>query len=107
MNQKAKFECGGCTGLIRFEYKKDKGFATLQMKLLAAAERREKIKRVSKLCRTAALCRYFFHSFSVKTCLISPPCLNWESFHGGFPLPRRAIRGIGVYTFIGQGRGYR
>ncbi len=44
VNQKVKFECGGCTGLIRFEYKKDKGFATVQMKLLAAAERREKIK---------------------------------------------------------------
>ncbi len=41
---KAKFECGGCVGLIRFEYKKEKEFATLQMKLLAAAERREKIK---------------------------------------------------------------
>jgi CRP/FNR family transcriptional regulator, cyclic AMP receptor protein len=42
--QKAKFECGGCSGLIRFEYKKDKGFATLQMKLLAAAERRQKVQ---------------------------------------------------------------
>ena len=41
--EKAKFECGGCTGLICFEYKKDKEFATVQMKLLAAAERREKI----------------------------------------------------------------
>lgn len=47
--QKAKFECGGCTGLIRFEYKKDKGFATLQMKLLAAAERRDKIKGVTEI----------------------------------------------------------
>lgn len=45
---KVKFECGGCTGLIRFEYKKDKGFATLQMKLLAAAERRDKIKGISE-----------------------------------------------------------
>ncbi len=44
---KSKFECGGCIGLIRFEYKKEKGFATLQMKLLAAAERREKIKEVA------------------------------------------------------------
>ena len=32
--QRAKFECGGCTGLIRFEYKKEKEFSTLQMKLL-------------------------------------------------------------------------
>lgn len=47
--EKAKFECGGCTGLIRFEYKKDKGFATLQMKLLAAAERRDRIKGVTEI----------------------------------------------------------
>ncbi len=46
--EKTKFECGGCTGIIRFEYKKAKGFATLQMKLLAAADRREKIKGVDK-----------------------------------------------------------
>ena len=35
--QKTKFECGGCTGIIRFEFKKEKEFATIQMKLLAAA----------------------------------------------------------------------
>lgn len=46
--QKAKFECGGCTGLIRFEYKKDKGYATLQMKLLVATERREKVEGVQE-----------------------------------------------------------
>lgn len=38
--QKNKFECGGCTGVIRFEYKKDKIYATIQMRLLASAERR-------------------------------------------------------------------
>jgi len=46
--QKSKFECGGCTGLIRFEFKKEKGFATLQMKLLAAAERREKMRHMDR-----------------------------------------------------------
>lgn len=46
--RKSKFECGGCTGLIRFEFKKEKGFATLQMKLLAAAEQRERMRHVDK-----------------------------------------------------------
>ena len=46
VTHKAKFECGGCTGLISFEYKKDKEFATVQMKLLAATERREKILEI-------------------------------------------------------------
>jgi len=52
--QRAKFECGGCAGLIRFEFKKEREFATLQMKLLAAAERREKTRHLD---RFAALLR--------------------------------------------------
>jgi len=47
--QKSKFECGGCSGIMRFEYKKEKEFATLQMKLLAAARKRERIKPIAGL----------------------------------------------------------
>ncbi len=43
---RAKFECGGCSGLIRFEYKKEKEFATLHMKLLATADRRARMQHV-------------------------------------------------------------
>jgi len=39
-SQKVKFECGGCSGLIRFEFKKEKEYATSQMKLLASAQKR-------------------------------------------------------------------
>jgi CRP-like cAMP-binding protein len=46
--RKVTFECGGCTGLIRFEFKKEKEFATLQMKLLAAAEQRAKMRHLDK-----------------------------------------------------------
>lgn len=38
--QKVKFECGGCSGLIRFEFKKEKAYSTTQMKLLASARKR-------------------------------------------------------------------
>ena len=44
--QKSKFECGGCSGIIRFEFKKEKEFATLQMKLLDAAQKRERMKPI-------------------------------------------------------------
>jgi CRP/FNR family transcriptional regulator, cyclic AMP receptor protein len=46
--QKSKFECGGCTGLIRFEFKKEREFATLQMKLLAAAEQRSRMRHIDQ-----------------------------------------------------------
>ena len=37
---KSQFDCGGCEGMIQFEYKKDKDFATLQMKMLKEGEDR-------------------------------------------------------------------
>ncbi len=46
--QRAKFECGGCSGLVRFEFKKEREYATLQMKLLAAAEQRAKMRHVEE-----------------------------------------------------------
>jgi len=45
---KTKFDCGGCKGLIRFEYKKEKGFSTLQMKLLSEAEERRRKQHLDK-----------------------------------------------------------
>jgi len=46
--RKVTFECGGCTGLIRFVFKKEKEFATLQMKLLAMAEQRAKMRHLDR-----------------------------------------------------------
>ncbi len=46
--QKTKFECGGCSGLVRFEFKKEREYATLQMKLLAAAEKRAQMGHVAE-----------------------------------------------------------
>ena len=46
--QKVKFECGGCSGLIRFEFKKEKGYATSQMKLLASQQKRAANKELSE-----------------------------------------------------------
>ncbi|MCI5158693.1 MAG: DUF4388 domain-containing protein [Candidatus Electrothrix sp. AUS1_2] len=43
-----KFECGGCTGLVRFEHKKETPCSTLQMKLLEASKRRAKSQLVGK-----------------------------------------------------------
>jgi CRP-like cAMP-binding protein len=46
--KRVKFECGGCTGLIRFEFKKEKDFATLQMKLLAVAEQKARMRHLDR-----------------------------------------------------------
>jgi CRP-like cAMP-binding protein len=46
--QNARFECGGCGGMITFEFKKEKDFATLQMKLLNETEERRKRQHLDK-----------------------------------------------------------
>ncbi len=46
--QKARFDCGGCDGLIRFEFKKERDFATLQMKLLNETEERRRRQHLEK-----------------------------------------------------------
>lgn len=45
---KSQFDCGGCEGLIHFEYKKEKDFATMQMKMLKVAENRRNRHLVEK-----------------------------------------------------------
>ncbi len=46
--QKTRYNCGGCEGLIHFEYKKDRDFVTLQMKLLEEAEQKRRKKHYEK-----------------------------------------------------------
>ena len=46
--QKTRYDCGGCEGLIHFEYKKDRDFATLQMKLLEEAEESRRKKHLER-----------------------------------------------------------
>ncbi len=46
--KKSRFECGGCSGLIRFEFKREKEFATLQMKLLAVDRKRRQAENWKK-----------------------------------------------------------
>ncbi len=47
--QRASFKCPGCTGSMRFEYKKEKGFSTLQMNLLRIADKKARKRHVEAL----------------------------------------------------------
>ncbi len=47
-SEKPRFNCGGCQGIIHFEFKKEKGFVTLQMKLLNQTEEKSRRQRLDK-----------------------------------------------------------
>ena len=44
----SRYDCGGCEGKIHFEYKRDKDFSTLQMKLLNEAEEKRRKKHLER-----------------------------------------------------------
>lgn len=46
--QKSRFDCGGCEGMVYFEFKKERDFATLQMKLLNETEERRRRQHLEK-----------------------------------------------------------
>ncbi len=97
--QKAKFECGGCVGIIRFEFKKEKEFATLQMKLLAAAERKDKIKLVvdfAGLLKSIDL----FKMLSDDDLMDLAALLTLEDYHWGFPICQKGDPGTSLYIII-------
>lgn len=97
--KKSKFECGGCTGIIRFEFKKEKEFATLQMKLLAAAERKDKIKLVADfagLLRTIDL----FKMLTDDDLLDLAALLTLDEYQWGFPICQKGDPGSGLFIII-------
>ncbi len=47
--RRASFRCPGCTGSMRFEYKKERGFSTLQMNLLRIADKKARKRHVEAL----------------------------------------------------------
>ncbi len=97
--QKTQFECGGCTGIIRFEFKKEKEFATIQMKLLAAAERREKLKSITRfagLLRTIEI----FQPLSDDDLLDLATMLKLEDYNWGFPILQKGDPASGLFIIL-------
>lgn len=97
--KKIKFECGGCTGIIRFEFKREREFATIQMKLLAASERREKLKSIS---RFAGLLRIIeiFQPLSDDDLLDLATLLKLEDYNWGFPILQKGDPASSLFIIL-------
>lgn len=97
--RKTKFDCGGCTGLIRFEFKKEKGFETQQMKLLAASERKEKIKSVARFAghlRTIDL----FEPLQDDDLLDLATLMKLNEYPWGFPIVQKGDPGTNLFIIV-------
>jgi len=97
--KKNRFECSGCEGRISFEYKQEKEYATVQMKMLAAAERKEKLKDISKF---AGLLReiQIFQPLSDEDLLDLATLLKLEKCPWGFPILQKGDVGDHLYIIL-------
>ena len=97
--KKVRFDCGGCTGIIRFEFKKEKGFQTIQMKLLAATDRKEKIRTTAVF---ADLLRKvdIFSSLTNDELLDLAALMELREYPWGFPILQKGDPGSYLYIII-------
>ena len=93
------FDCGGCGGRISFEYKQEKEFATVQMKLLATAQRKEQLKDISQF---ATLLRniQIFQPLSDEDLLDLATLLKVEKCPWGFPVLQKGDVGDHLYIIL-------
>lgn len=97
--QSGRFECSGCSGTIQFEYKKGKEYTTIQMKLLAAAERKEKIEEVSSVADYLSEIE-LFRPLSADDLVDLITLLQVKTFDYGFPICQLGDPGTHLYILL-------
>ncbi len=96
---KKKFGCSGCIGAIKFEYKKERDFTTLQMKLLVEAERKEKIRQVVKYTDSLKA-NALFGTLKDDEILDIAILLEYEDFVSGDTIARKGFPGNKLFIII-------
>jgi len=97
--KKNRFGCGGCVGNIHFEFKKEKQFTTPQMKMLANAMKREKIKPIAGLIE-ALKKNEIFTSLGEQDLLDLANLLVFKNFEVGMPVVRKDDPGTHLYIVL-------
>ena len=94
-----EFKCGGCGGVIKFEYKKAKNWSTLQMKLLVAADRKAKLKEVIRYVDDLRAID-LFSSLSDDDLLDLGTLLEFEHYDWGYFVSQKGQVGSKLYIII-------
>ena len=97
--KKSQFECSGCSGRICFEFKQEKEFTTVPMKLLVAAQRKEQSKNFSQF---AGLLRgiQIFQPLNDDDLLDLVTLLQIEKCPWGFPILQKGDVGNHLYIIL-------
>jgi CRP-like cAMP-binding protein len=100
--KKSRFDCGGCNGMIRFEFKKEKEFQTSQMRLLAVLERKDK---GDQIMRRASILRGLdvFKTLAEEDLLNLTELVEVREYSSGFPVVRQGEPAMHLYiVYTGQ-----
>jgi len=98
-SKKTVFECSGCTGSIKFEFKKAKEYATLQMKMLAALERKERTEAVASIALQLEEIE-LFKPLSSDDLADLTALLKIKEYSYGFPICQRGEPGTHLYIML-------
>lgn len=97
--ERNEYQCGGCGGIIKFEFKKERNFTTLQMRMLAAAERKEKLREVIKY--VAELREIdLFDTLNDDDLLDLATLLDFEHFDWGYFVSHKGEVGDKLYIIV-------
>ncbi|MDR3088326.1 MAG: DUF4388 domain-containing protein [Desulfobulbaceae bacterium] len=94
--RKTRFDCGGCDGVIRFEFKQEKNFQTAQMRLLAALERKGKsdqIMRYTNILRNLDI----FKTLGEEDMLNLAELIEVREYPWGFPIIAKGEPGMHLF----------
>jgi len=97
--KKTRFDCGGCDGIIRFEFKKEKSFQTAQMRLLAALERKDRsdqIMRHANMLRGLAV----FKTLPEEDLLNLAELVEVREYPWGIPIVRQGEPSPHLYIIV-------
>lgn len=98
-SKKTSYECSGCSSFIRFHSKKEKPYTTLQMKLLAEAEKKTKILAVTQfadLLRSISI----FSALGNDDLLDLAGLLELQKYDYGFPVVQKGMPGQYLYIIL-------
>lgn len=94
-----EFSCPGCTGIIKFAYSEEKKYHTVQMALLAAADKRKQGQEISSLVSLLGSFS-FFQALDEESLKDVTSCLKMHSFRPGEFILRRGETGKHLYIVI-------
>jgi len=94
--KKSRLDCGGCDGMIRFEFKKEKEFQTGQMRLLAALERKDKNDQIT---RRADILRslHMFGTLAEEDLFNLAELVELREYAAGFPIIHQGQPAMHLY----------